>query len=39
VVGSCEHGNEALGSIKGRGILDQLSDLFISVSRTTAPLR
>jgi hypothetical protein len=26
VVGSCEHGNEPLGSIKGRKFLDQLSD-------------
>jgi len=26
VVGSCEHGNEPSGSIKGRQILDQLSD-------------
>jgi hypothetical protein len=26
VAGSCEHGNEGSGSIKGGGFLDQLSD-------------
>jgi hypothetical protein len=26
VVESCEHGNESLGSIKGRSFLDQLND-------------
>jgi hypothetical protein len=27
VVGSCEHGNEALHSMKGRELFDWLSDL------------
>jgi hypothetical protein len=26
VLGSCEHGNESLGSMKGRKLLEQLSD-------------
>jgi hypothetical protein len=26
MMGSCEHGNEPLGSIKGREFLDQMSD-------------
>jgi hypothetical protein len=28
MVGSCEHGNEPSGSIKGREFLDQLNDNF-----------
>jgi hypothetical protein len=33
VVGCCEHGNEHSGFMKGRGFLDQLSD--INFSRRT----
>jgi hypothetical protein len=29
VAGSCEHGNETSGSIKGGGFLDYLSDGFL----------
>jgi hypothetical protein len=36
VAGSCEHGNEPFGSIKGRELLDQLSN-YQSLRKDSVP--
>jgi len=36
VAGSCEHGKDLSGSIKGREFLDKLSDIYL-LSKDSAP--